>query len=425
MFAALVGTAFWLFNATYFSLPVSTTHSIVGGIMGFAIYEKGFDAINWSSVGGIAISWVISPVSGFLVSWVIFKVVLIFVFDLSSKDSKKRLLTFLPFLYGITAMLFVVFCVESVVKVLDTEIAIGTTLLCAFGVAVLSGIFVRVVVVPNYAYIVDDDERKSVDLGSITDLENPKKDDDLEKDDESRKSFDDKKNENEGNNDPKEINLTLPKAPEQEEIASPNTLFPLTRKERALARKKMTPNTFFKYEMRKLGDASKLVLQLQVVTALFVAFGHGASDVPSAAGPLSGILQVGEDGVLSDTADENLPVTSLCALMLVFGLMIFGRRILLTVGEKITKVSPFGGFVAQLATALTTICGSRFGMPISTTHVLIGAVAGIGHARCGMKGVNVQLLKRIVISWIFTLPIAGFSATMVYAFFLKWNAFKE
>ncbi len=153
-----------------------------------------------------------------------------------------------------------------------------------------------------------------------------------------------------------------------------------------------------------------------VVTACGMAFAHGSNDVANAIGPLAAVISVAQNGVI--TAKSSLPIW---VLMLggggiVIGLATFGRHVIATVGKKITQLTPSRGFAAELAAATTIVIASGTGMPISTTHTLVGAVLGVGMAR-GIEAIDLRVVGRILVSWVITIPAGAILAILFFFVF--------
>ncbi|KAJ6240571.1 phosphate transporter [Anaeramoeba flamelloides] len=177
--------------------------------------------------------------------------------------------------------------------------------------------------------------------------------------------------------------------------------------------KKLNP---YEIEVKKLGNGMKLFLILQIFCSLFIAFGHGGNGLANSTAPLASIIGIYQEGSTTAPVSSNVYVLLGAGISASIGLMTIGKRVLLTVGNKITLLTPTGGYCAQLACALTTVIASRLGMPISTTHILIGSVMGIGVSRVGWKkGVNGKMIGRIILSWLVTLPIAGFTSLLLFS----------
>jgi len=152
---------------------------------------------------------------------------------------------------------------------------------------------------------------------------------------------------------------------------------------------------------------------LQIMTACSVAFAHGSNDVANAIGPLAGIVSVVKSGALQAKAEIPFWILLVGGAGIVVGLATWGYKVMVTVGEKITELTPTRGFSAELAAALTIIVGTRLKMPISTTHVLVGSVLGVGLAR-GMAALNLSVMRNIATSWLITVPFTGVLAAIFY-----------
>jgi PiT family inorganic phosphate transporter len=155
---------------------------------------------------------------------------------------------------------------------------------------------------------------------------------------------------------------------------------------------------------------------LMVVTACGMAFAHGSNDVANAIGPLAAVISVAQNGVI--TAEAALPIWVLIlgGGGIVIGLATYGRHVIATVGKKITQLTPSRGFAAELAAATTIVIASGTGIPISTTHTLVGAVLGVGMAR-GIEAIDLRVVARILVSWVVTIPAGAFLAIVFFFIF--------
>jgi len=155
---------------------------------------------------------------------------------------------------------------------------------------------------------------------------------------------------------------------------------------------------------------------LMVVTACSMAFAHGSNDVANAIGPLAAVISVASTGAVAAKASLPLWVLMLGGGGIVVGLATFGIRVISTVGKKITQLTPSRGFAAELAAATTIVIASGTGMPISTTHTLVGAVLGVGVAR-GIEAIDLRVVARIFVSWVVTIPAGAFLAIVFFYIF--------
>jgi PiT family inorganic phosphate transporter len=152
---------------------------------------------------------------------------------------------------------------------------------------------------------------------------------------------------------------------------------------------------------------------LQVLSACFVAFAYGANDVGNGVGPLVAIVKMTSKNY--NPADNHIPlwIIILGAVGIVSGLAIFGARVLETIGKKITEITPIRGFSAGFAAATTVLIASRLGMPISTTHTIVGSVIGVGLAR-GIEALDLGMVKKIFYSWFLTIPASMIISAAIY-----------
>ncbi|MHC4991702.1 MAG: inorganic phosphate transporter, partial [Planctomycetota bacterium] len=172
----------------------------------------------------------------------------------------------------------------------------------------------------------------------------------------------------------------------------------------------------FQTDSRELQKVERLFVYLQILSACFVAFAHGANDVANAIGPMSAVISVARAGGESVAAQAPVApwILALGGVGIVIGLATWGWRVMETVGKKITLLTPTRGFSAEFGAATTIVLASKLGLPISTTHTLVGAVLGVGLAR-GISALNLNMVRDILVSWIVTLPVgAGLAIVFFY-----------
>jgi len=324
MLASLLAAGTWLFIASYKGWPVSTTHSIVGAIVGFAAVGISIDSVNWSVVTIIASSWVVSPFVAGSLSFLLFKSVQALI--LNSGDPFINAKKYVPgymFLVGfIIAMVTSLKGLKHVGLDFSFQESLISSLVVGLAVAILGVAFLR----------------------NIKDIPKPKGD-------------------------------------------------------------------------RVFDGVERIFAVLMVITACAMAFAHGSNDVANAIGPLAAVVSIVQTGG-EITAKSSLPwwILLLGGLGIVAGLIMLGYRVIETIGKNITELTPSRGFAATLAAATTVVLASGTGIPISTTHALVGAVLGVGLAR-GISSVNAEVVGRIITSWIITLPVgAGLSVVFFYVF---------
>ncbi len=321
MLATLLSAALWVNMATKLGMPVSTTHSIVGGVIGFGVATHGLSSIEWGKVVTIVLSWIVSPISGGIISFIIFMFISkkILGHDKPVVAAKK----YAPSLAFSVSIILVFSMLYKGLKNLHLNFSFFHSLIIAF---VVSAIFYLVI------------------YRIVTNIP---------------------------------VDTTLP------------------------------------YK-RRFPQVERVFAMLQVITASYMAFSHGANDVANSVGPLMGAVYAIK---LTSHQYLSMPiwVLSVGAVGIVTGLSMYGYKVILVVGRKITDMTPSRGFAAEFGAATTVLVCSKMGLPISTTHTLVGSVIGVGLAR-GIDALNLKILKDIVISWLLTLPIAAvLSATIFFA----------
>lgn len=165
--------------------------------------------------------------------------------------------------------------------------------------------------------------------------------------------------------------------------------------------------------------AERVFSFLQVLTACFIAFAHGSNDVANAVGPMSAAYQAIDTGRIAGEAGVPLWALALGGLGIVAGLAMWGWRVIETIGKRITELTPSRGFAAAFAAAITILLASvmPLGLPVSTTHTLVGAVLGVGLAR-GVAALDLSVIKAIFAGWVVTIP-AGATLAIVFYYLLK------
>ena len=153
--------------------------------------------------------------------------------------------------------------------------------------------------------------------------------------------------------------------------------------------------------------------KLQIITSCYVAFSHGANDVANAIGPVAGIIPLATTGVMNPSAPIPTWLLALGGIGIAVGCMTWGRRVMRTVGGRITSLTNTRGFSVDFGAATTVLVASKLGMPISTSHTVVGAVIGVGLAR-GLEAIDLSIIRKIIISWLLTLPIAAGTSVAIF-----------
>jgi len=374
MLASLIAAGAWLQIASYYGWPVSTTHTIVGSIVGFGAVYGGLDAVHWSNVSFIVTSWVISPIAGGILAFLIFSLLRRVVFySRNPLAETKRLAPFLLFAF------FTVFSMILLVNGLQN---------LEFKLSFWPGLFVASTIGAIGALIGSFLINKiAVDkLSTSESLSAP-----------SREHL---------------IHLREGFSGETEEKMSV-ILEDMDSFERSLKKKEDPETVSSEYH-----TVEKIFGYFQIMSACLMAFSHGANDVANAIGPLSGALTVLKTGRIPEEATIPLWTLALGGVGIVIGLATWGWRVIETIGKKITELTPTRGFAAEFGAALTILIATCLGMPISTTHTLVGAVLGVGLAR-GIGALNLDVTRDIFVSWLVTVP-SGAAITVALFYIIKF-----
>jgi len=376
MCGALLGTGIWLQVASFFGWPVSTTHAIVGSILGFGALVGGVDAVKWEEVSSIAFSWVLSPICSGLISYFIFGILQKkILFAMSPIDATRRLM---PVLMAIVFGTFTLSLIFKGFENLDLYFSLPEALAIALTVAAFAGL-ITYFVMQQWRV-----ERTSCAVAH-----------------------------------PLQSIVSLEKAVKHLQRARVNTFNETHEQvckvlgEVQTLSSKMKQESNFANKVSDYAVVEKMFVWLQILSACFVAFAHGANDVANAIGPVAAVLDILQKGYISETAPVHLWLLALGGVGIVIGLATWGWRVIETVGKKITELTPTRGFSAEFGAATTILLASKLGLPVSTTHCLVGAVLGVGLAR-GIRAINLSMLRDIVLSWLITLPASALMSILVY-----------
>lgn len=381
MIAALLASGAWLHVATYYGWPVSTTHTIVGAIIGFGVIIGGFGAVRWQEVGSIVSSWVVTPLIGGFISYLLFNMLRRRIFHVSNPVAAAKKLT--PWL------VFSVFSISTLVMVFNglKNLKLDLPFTQALGVAVGIGLIAAWV-----SWLLVRRVRGEVTVERKLEIQPPK------------------------------VVSSLAKAARHLEQAKAESVGEVQfQMRRILDEVTMLLKTAEKGIEVETGDdlnvVERIFVPLQILSACFVAFAHGANDVANAIGPIGAAIDVLKTGSVALDAPIPLWLLGMGGLGIVVGLATWGWRVIETIGKKITELTPTRGFVAQFGAATTVVIASKLGLPISTSHVLVGAVLGVGLAR-GIGALNLRIIRDIMISWVITIP-AGAVMAVVFFYVLR------
>ena len=325
MLSSLLAAGIWLVVASKYGWPVSTTHSIIGAIIGFAVVGISADSVMWGQVLEIVASWIISPVFSGAIAFILFLSVEKLV--LSREDPLKYAKKFVPYYMFLVGFVIAMVTLVKGLSHVGLEVTFSQSAFLALAFALLTviiGIFL----------------------------------------------------------------LRRLRLPDSDQPTA------------------------------QMQSVERVFGVLMIFTACSMAFAHGSNDVANAIGPLAAINSViANNGAFE--AESALPVWILLlgGFGIVTGLAMWGHRVIRTIGKNITELTPSRGFAAEIAAATTVVIASGTGIPVSTTHTLVGAVLGVGLAR-GMSALNFRVVGRIFLSWIVTLP-AGAILSIVFFFIFK------
>jgi PiT family inorganic phosphate transporter len=172
----------------------------------------------------------------------------------------------------------------------------------------------------------------------------------------------------------------------------------------------------------QFAKVEKIFAILQIYTACYIAFAHGANDVANAIGPVAAIFSI----LKTSTIIMKVTVPPWILIMggagIVVGLSTYGYKVIETIGKKITEITPSRGFAAEFATATTVLVFSKLGLPISTTHTMVGSVIGVGFAR-GIATLNLRVIRNIFTSWFITIPVAAVLTVIIFRIILFVTSF--
>jgi len=378
MLSALLAAGLWLQFASRFGWPVSTTHSIIGAIIGFGIVYGGMSAVHWDKVSTIAASWIISPLMSGTISFIVFQIVLHRVFYRA--DPVEAVRKFTPYMVFIVLMIMTLVMVFKGLKNLHLDLSLSSALLVSSGVG-LVGALLSYVLLRNYKS--DDKEEEQQQARELYVARALQR---------STKHL-----------------LRAQRAADSDTRGTIDSILELTRATTDTSSKRANLGSS-RPEFRR---TERIFIYLQILTACFIAFAHGANDVANAIGPLSAAVQTAQDGLVAAKATVPLWALLLGGTGIVIGLATYGWKVMETVGKKITELTPSRGFCAQFGAATTIVIASKMALPISTTHTLVGAVLGVGLAR-GIGAINLTTVRDIAISWVITIPAGALLAIVIY-----------
>ena len=315
--ASLLAASIFVMLSTWKEMPISTTHSVIGALVGFGLIAGGTTSVNWVKLGEVASSWVLSPFVGCALAFIVFKIIVKLIFAKDKPVEAAKIVG--PGIIGVTAFLITssLFLKTNLSEMLNLQdYRVILLMASAAGVlfAIISAYFLRKI-----------------------------------------------------------------KAKSSEDYAT----------------------------------VEKIFRRLQIITSCYVAFSHGANDVANAIGPVAAIFSLSTQGVLNPVAPVPVSLLALGGVGISVGCLTWGHKVMKTIGYRITSLTNTRGFSVDLGVATTVLIASKLGMPISTSHTVVGAVIGVGLAR-GLDAVDLKVIKKIIYSWLLTVPAAAALSAAIY-----------
>lgn len=352
MLSSIIGTGVWLGISTYLSLPVSTTHSVVGAILGFSLVANGINGVNWFTFAMIIVSWFVSPILSGILSSIGFATIRKFI--MRKSDSTERAIRYYPLLLFFTISINVFFVIYKGTPALKLD---KVPLWMAIVISISVGISLSIL---SYCLITPYLKKKFLegepDIELITD------------------NFRDLHQEEMNNIDVLQIH-----------------------------------NNSEKFEPK----TEKLFTYLQIMTAVLDSFAHGANDVANSIGPYAAIVSIYYTMEVNSKIPIPVWILVLGGIGISIGLAVYGYNIIKTIGIRLTTITPVRGFNIELATSFIVVLASRIGIPVSTTHCQVGATISTGLVE-GVHQIHKPTLIKILFGWVITLVITGGISGLIY-----------
>ncbi|KAG0499928.1 hypothetical protein HPP92_004177 [Vanilla planifolia] len=343
LLSSLAAAGTWLQVASFYGWPVSTTHCIVGAMVGFGLIYGGIGAVFWSSLAKVTSSWIISPLIGAASSFLVYKCIRSFVYSAPNPGQAAAAAAPIAVFIGVTGISFAAFPVSKTLPVALVQA------LCCGGIGAF---FVSRIIHKQLGHLLSSEAEKP--------------------------------------------------APSD--------------------RPRLLNSGFLSDFAGPTGAQLEIVYgvfgYLQVLSACFMSFAHGGNDVSNAIGPLAAALSILRRGTRGAEIVIPLDILAWGGFGIVAGLVMWGYRVIATIGKKITELTPTRGFAAEFAAASVVLVASKLGLPISATHTLVGAVMGVGFAR-GLNSVRAETVREIVVSWMVTIPVGALLSAVYTLVFTK------
>ncbi|HIK46221.1 MAG TPA: inorganic phosphate transporter [Leptolyngbyaceae cyanobacterium M65_K2018_010] len=374
MLAVLVASGLWINLATAFGLPVSSSHAVVGAIAGFGWAAVGFEAVDWPSIRTITLTWILTPLLSGAIAALFYTIIKRFILD--QPHPLQQLQEWIPWLSTALFSIFGVIVLPSFSQPIQRFLSqyLGILLpshTILLGMGAIASVGLTFVLWGQLGQAIGD---QGSGIGN-----------------------------REANGEPPWVIRHGSLAEDKEQ--------------RTKDEKIQNPES----KIQNLSPSPELLLaRFQLLSACFVAFAHGSNDVGNAIAPLAAIVATLQTGTVPiDSIQIPLWVLVLGGTGIVVGLAVWGKRVITTVGENIIALQPSGGMCAELATATTALLASQAGLPVSTSHALVGGVVGVGLAQA-WKTVELQTVRTIGLTWIATIPAAIGLGALTFRLFSYW-----
>lgn len=396
MLVSLVNASFWLILATAYGLPVSTTHTIIAAIVGFSLAAKGWDSIMWADCSKIFISWIAAPGVTAIIGYLFFYLIRTFVLKSSNPFNRSAMTYSLTIFVTLTINVF--FVMHKGLKKFELET--GLKLAIAFGASFVLALIFQFAIVGwlKERIVKAEDVAEKEKAQKAQNKENALETANINEDDESDTNAEEDNKSKVSSFFSKIADATYKRDLESE----------------SLHLDKDAADIWDKAEVYD-AKSERLYSYLQVFTACALSFAHGSNDVANAVAPICAVLAIYEHQALTEKTPVPQWVLVMGAVGIVIGLFCFGYKVIISIGYRLTKLSPSRGFCIQLSTTLVVVSASYAGIPVSTTQSTIGGTIGVGAVE-GLGGVQWWFMAKVFFGWVVTFFVTCLSSAGIMAF---------
>ena len=425
MCCVIIGVAAWLIVATMYSLPVSTTHSCIGGVVGMAIVARGFGAVQWKEIIKIVASWFISPVISGAFTSLVFYVVRKWV--LRAENSFQNAFKFYPIIIGFTLFVLTYFMMNKGIPGLKLDIPEIFKILIAVVIGIVLAVILAFTAVPYLKKKIEKEMAAEAESKDST-ISIPIETKETGAPAESGKEIEmvevksaETTTEAEVKTETPVVETMIVKKGEETKPATPvvkeqNTMFHQN------IHAELTDETSKVYQIHQRAEkfdphTERIFSYLQVLTATLNSFAHGANDVANSIGPLAAVIAIYNDENGQIPKDMGCPawILVLGGAGIVVGLACLGYKVMAAIGVNMVKVTPSRGFAIEIGSAFVIVTGSQLGLPLSTTHCQVGSTVGVGLVE-GKNSVNWSLVYQVFVGWIVTIVVCAVCTAAIFAF---------